>query len=426
MMNLTLKNRQIDHLFLSGATGFLGRVLLEEVILQKSYQGIFVLVKGQSEPLLSAAERVAALLEEIAARRQWTIGRDGHTLYINGANRPAFPVTVVDGDVTYPDLGVKAAGYDFSRVTHVCHAAACTSFAASEEWLENVNIKGTKHMLDFARQHFANLQIFGYVGTAYDLYSGQETHVAAANSPDPEKFVNNYTRSKWFARKSVAASGLPHCIFLPGIITGYAADGYIPEDVPLGVIYAPLQGLALLKSACLPYSPQEDPLKVDFYALGDEEATLNILPVDTVAVLLDRILKSDQVDPGAIYFLTNPHPLGIGKTLEVAARIVGIEGIRLVNDLTGRTRLEKLFIKMLAPYRPFMLGKVGIYDMSNTLKIAGDVALPLPDEDLLIKLFEYVNNHRGWGFNQPGAIFKDVNINQLQTRFADDIQNLFK
>jgi nucleoside-diphosphate-sugar epimerase len=418
--------KQARHLFITGGTGFLGRTLIEETILQQSYQGLFVLAKGQNDTQASAVERVGVLVEEIAARHRLVVQRKKDGFLVTGKDLQALPITVVDGDVTLEGLGVEAGRYDFSQITHVCHTAACTSFSASQELLESVNVKGTLHTLEFARRNFGSLQIFGYVGTAYDCYNGEEIPVPAAGLPDPQKFVNDYTRSKWFARKAVAASGLPHCILLPGIITGRAADGYIPDDVSLGVIYGPLQGLALLKSACEPYSPQKSPMEIDFWALGDEEATLNILPVDTVTALLDRILKSELVELGAVYYLTNPYPLRIGATLEVAARIVGIKGIKLVNDLTGRTRLEKLFIKMLSPYRPFMLGKVGVYDISNTIKVAGDVPLPRPDEELLNKLFEYVHYRRGWGFNQPGAIFKDVNINQLQTRFADDLQNLFK
>lgn len=411
-----------EAVFLTGATGFLGRYLLAEMITNHSFTRILALVKGQKGQPHSAIQRLCKILETFSTVRSFTASEEGNTLLILTPDGKTTPVTVIEGDITMAGLGISEP-LDFDRVTHICHTAAVTNLIAPEELFEQVNITGTQNMLRFAKEYCSNLRLFCYIGTAYDLYSSKDTYLPASHPAEPQSFINGYSRSKWLARKAVVESGLPHCICLPGIITGCTSDGSLPEDVPLGVIYAPPQGMALLKHVCMPFLPAPSrPLTLDFWALGDEEATLNVIPVDTVALLLERILK--QAQPGTVYYLTNSQSLTVGWILETAAKIIGIHGIQLKKDLTNRTPLEKLFIKVLSAYQPFMLGKVNQYDLSSTLTIAPDIPIPSPDKPFLEKLFSYVHHHRNWDYNRPDSIYKESYIEQIQKRFAGDIQKV--
>lgn len=416
--------RQTGDLFLTGGLGFLGRALLEEIVLSQSFCRVFVLVREAEDRGHHADLRLWAALKTIADRHHLILFTEEHSFSI-GKETSHTQIVPVRGDITQENLGITES-CDFRHVTHVCHAAAITDLIAPEEKFERVNIQGTLNMLEFARRNFQHLQMFGYVGTAYDLYDGREVFVPANHSPEPQQFVNGYSRSKWIARKAVAQSGLPHCIFLPGIITGRSVDGWLPDDVPLGVIYAPPQGMVLLKQVCAPYHDPQTVLEVDFWSVGDEDATLNVIAVDTVAAMLNRILASDQNIPGSVYYLTHPQTVRVGEILEVASEIVGVRGIRLVRDLSGRSPLEKLFARVLVAYQPFMLGKVGVYDRANTLKLTGDIPIPPADKDFLRRLFRYVHETRNWGYNQPGSIYKEGNIQQIQKRFAEELRKLFE
>jgi len=417
------RSRQSGDIFLTGGLGFLGRALLEEIVHEQSFESAFVLVMDADMPPGNAIKRLRVLLEIIANRHQWMFGEEEQKFFIGG-DKKAVRIIPVQGDITLENLGI-AGNYDFSRVTHVCHAAAVTDLIAPEEVYESVNLRGTLNMLNFARRNFERLQMFGYVGTAYDLYDGREVFVPAGQPPEPKQFVNGYSRSKWFARKAVAQSGLPYCIFLPGIICGRSTDGYLPDDVPLGVIYGPPQGMVLLKSVCAPFHSLGEVLEVEFYSIGDESATLNVIPLDTVAILLNRILTSDQNEPGSVYYLTHPYPVRVGEILRVASEVVGVRGIRLVRDLSGRSSLEKLFARMLVAYQQFMLGKVGIYDRANTQKLTGDIPMPAVDEDFLRRSFCFVQEKLNWGYNQPGSIYKESNVQLIQKRFAEELCRLF-
>ncbi len=416
--------RQFSGLFLTGGLGFLGRFLLEEIVLSQSFCRVFMLVRVAEDGRHRADERLRALLQAIADRNHLRLFAEGQIISI-GKGTSHTQIIPIQGDITQENLGI-AGDYDFSTVTHVCHAAAITDLVAPEEKFERANVQGTLNMLDFARRNFKHLQMFGYVGTAYDLYNGKEVFVPADQPPEPQDFVNGYSRSKWLARKAVVQSGLPYCIFLPGIICGRSTDGWLPEDVPLGVIYGPPQAMALLKRVCEPFHAPGEVLEIAFYSLGDEDATLNVISVDIVAVLLNRILASNQNKPGSVYYLTHPKPVRVGEILRVASEVVGVRGIRLVRDLSGRTSLEKLFAKMLVAYQPFMLGKVGIYDRASTQKLAGNILIPEADENFLRRMFRFVQEKRNWGYNQPGSVYKESNVQQVQKRFAGELRKLFE
>jgi len=245
MSNAPYNHQQEGYIFITGGTGFLGQTFIEKMIQNQSFGGIYVLAKEQVSPSRSAFERIRAIVERIAAENDYRISckNDSTTVACTGTRH--IPVIAISGDITQENLGVSEH-HDFGQVTHICHMAALTDIAGAEEAFEEINVQGTANTLEFARRHFSNLEIFGYIGTAYDVYTGEEFHQTETTPPEPSEFVNEYSKSKWIARKLVRESGLPHCIFLPGIITGHS-NGHLPENIPLGVIYGPTQALAFLK-----------------------------------------------------------------------------------------------------------------------------------------------------------------------------------
>jgi len=410
-------------LFLTGVTGFLGRTLLADILSSGSFSTLYMLAKDRINPPMSAFERVRALVEEAAIHKCLGVSAEDEALFVTAPGRPPIRLVPITGDITQENLGFSET-IDLNQVTHVCHAAAITELVAPWESFQRVNVQGTHNMLDFAARHFPKLQLFAHVGTAYDLYDGKGAFLSAVHPPEPQTFVNDYSRSKWLARKAVVESGLPYCICLPSIITGRSSDGFLPDDVPLGVIYGPLQGMALLKSICRPFYKAGTPLNLNFHTPGDPAATLNVIPVDTVAALLNRILAAPQPPCRKIFYLTNPQLLPIRHILETGAALLGVNGIQLVRDLRSRTALEKLFARILAPYQPFMNGNDSLCDLSSLQSLAGDILIPAPDVSFLQRMFSYVHLKRNWAYDQPGSFYKENNVLQLQKRFGEDIRSL--
>ena len=110
--------------FVTGATGFIGRYLVENLL--KRGRPIYVLVRKGSE------KKLAAMRERWGADDKQVIG--------------------VAGDLAKPGLGVSAADVKKlkGKIDHFFHLAAIYDIAASAEAQQVANVEGTKHAVRFA------------------------------------------------------------------------------------------------------------------------------------------------------------------------------------------------------------------------------------------------------------------------------------
>ena len=108
--------------FVTGATGFIGRHLVEELL--KRDGTIHVLVREGSRG------KVDALVQNLGAEE----GR----------------IVPVAGDLFKDKLGVE--GFD-EKIDHFFHLAAIYDIEADEESSELANVQGTRNVIDFANSH---------------------------------------------------------------------------------------------------------------------------------------------------------------------------------------------------------------------------------------------------------------------------------
>lgn len=199
--------------FLTGATGFLGAHLLQE-LLEHTDTEIHCLVR-------------AATCEEGLAKLDRTMQRYGLPL-----SPLSDRVVVVCGDLAKPYLGLSdRAFFDLAdRVGAVFHNAAALSGAQSYQALKSANVDGTREVLRLAclgrakRLHYVStVSVFG------DAVSKEpegfcETDFLALG----ENLQDGYDQSKWVAEAMVHQAqrqGLTVNIYRPSHIVGHSQSG---------------------------------------------------------------------------------------------------------------------------------------------------------------------------------------------------------
>ncbi|XP_012263755.2 putative fatty acyl-CoA reductase CG5065 [Athalia rosae] len=143
-------------IFVTGATGFMGKVLVEKLLRSCPDVGtIFVLVRKKKEVL--SKDRVEDMFKS----------RLFDHLRAAGIN-PKDRIVAISGDVAKPNLGISA---DETRLLHqtvsvVFHVAATVRFNESLKLAIEMNVNGTKAILNLC-EGMVNLKAVVHVSTAY-------------------------------------------------------------------------------------------------------------------------------------------------------------------------------------------------------------------------------------------------------------------
>jgi nucleoside-diphosphate-sugar epimerase len=203
------------------------------------------------------------------------------------------------------------------------HAAASVSFTMGLEESRQINVIGTRRMLDFAElcRLEGGVERFTYVSTAY--VAGAHRGVFGEDDLDVgQSFRNAYERSKFEAETYVQGvrEQLPIQVVRPSIVVGDSTSGWTPT---FNVLYQPLKAFTRGAYKIVPgrRSSPVDVVPVDYVAdaifeltAGGEEATYHLVagPDATTAGRLIE-LAADHFDvprprvlPAAIYRLVHP------------------------------------------------------------------------------------------------------------------------
>ena len=264
--------------FVTGATGFIGRHLLERLLQRKGT--IHCLVRKES------LAKFKALAEELGA----------------GEDR----LVAVVGDLARPKLGVAPAAQKAlaGKVKHFFHLAALYDLAADAESQIVANVEGTKHALEFADAIKAGC--FHHVSSiaAAGLYPGvfREDMFDEAEELDHPYFRTKHD-SEGLVRKTYAR---PYRVYRPGIVVGDSRTGVIDKiDGP----YYFFRLIKKMRQTLPPWMP----------TIGLEGGRINLVPVDWVAAAMDHIAHKPGLD-GHTFHLTDPAPRRIGEVLNLFAR----------------------------------------------------------------------------------------------------------
>ena len=202
-------------------------------------------------------------------------------------------VEAITGDIRQPMLGLSPRDFDrlSRRIGWIVHSAASTNFTASAPELNQINVNGTRNLLDLADRADASTV---YVSTAF---------VQSVSGDRTDGGFNAYERSKQAAETLVRESGLPVSIVRPSIVIGDSRTGFTTG----------FQGfyhvLGLILGNRLPVLP----------ALPD--GRVDIIPQDFVAEAIANLLESD-VRQGEFWLTSGRHAPVLEALITTAARTV--------------------------------------------------------------------------------------------------------
>ncbi len=369
--------------FLTGATGFIGRNLVERLL--KREGTIYALVRAGSR----------GRLEEL--RTGW--GADGAR------------VVPVAGDLSQPGLGVSEEDLVTLRgeVDHFFHLAAIYDMTAGAEAQEIANVEGTRHAVELATAIEAGC--FHHISSiaAAGLYRGEwrEDMFEEAEKLD----TNPYFRTKHESERVVREDcGRPWRVYRPGIVVGDSRSGEIDKIDGPYYFFKLLQRARRVLPAWLP-------------TVGLEGREINIVPVDFVAAAIDHIAHEPGLD-GQAFHLTDPHPKSAGEVVNLFARAADAPqmALRLDSEVTDSAiSLTGAWLKLFPPAKRIskaVLNEMGIpasvvryvnypttFDCTNAqAALAGSGIEVPPLETYADRLWDY------WERNLDPDLFKDRSL----------------
>ncbi|MFJ2651604.1 amino acid adenylation domain-containing protein [Streptomyces sp. NPDC087420] len=274
-----------SHVFLTGATGFLGVYLLRELLATTSAT-VHCLVRAADAD--QARERITANAVHYmkdGLQPYWAEGR----------------ISAVPGDLDKPRFGLSGEAFDhFARIVDVIHhPGGLVNFIYPYSHMRPTNVEGTREIIRMAGRYrnipvhyVSTMAVVSGFGTAGVRHVTEETPLAHA-----DHLSVGYVESKWVAEallQNAAAEGLPVAIYRAADISG---------DRTTGAWNTATEMCAMKRFI------------VDTGTSPIAELPLDYTPVDCYAAALLHIASSRR-PAGEVYHLTNPGKVNVSLLAE--------------------------------------------------------------------------------------------------------------
>jgi NAD(P)-dependent dehydrogenase (short-subunit alcohol dehydrogenase family) len=368
--------------FVTGATGFIGRNLVQR-LLEGDGAEVHALVREGSRG------RLEELIDSWEGR-----GR----------------VHPVIGDLTQPKLGVDDAWVAEHKgsIDHVFHLAAVYDMAASEAMNDAFNVGGTEQLVVLVNElqparlhHVSSIAVAGAHKGLFreDMFD------------EGQKLPSAYHRTKFESERIVRErTQVPWRVYRPAIVVGDSSTGEMDKIDGPYYFFKVIQRLRDLV-------PQWVPLA------GPEIGDTNIVPVDYIADAMNAIAHKPDLD-GQAFHLAAPRMTASGDAMNTFARAAHAPqlAVRLDKRLTDALPKGVFSLLMQLPalkdVRKSLLADFGIpddvitsggfrcvFDTRDTERALEGTGIAVPELDTYAdKLWDY------WERNLDPELFKDRSL----------------
>lgn len=308
----------VQSVLLTGATGFLGAFLLQE-LLTGSYSQVYCLVRAGNAQ--QALERIKINMEKYKVWKAEYLAR----------------IVPVVGDLSKVRFGLNNSAFQqlAAEIDVIYHNGAQVNFIYPYESLKETNVNGTKEVIRLAGH--IKLKPIHFVSTLYVFPPSEQDPPKIITEQDPlgasEGLRMGYTQSKWVAEKILniaAEQGIPVSIYRPGRISGESVSGACQTN---DFFWSLIKGC--MQMNCYP----------------DIDALFEMSPVDYMAKAIVTIAQREPTS-GKTYHLFNSNLVSMKYFISIMERMgYSLEKVTLeewISIMTESSNAATLLVNLLA------------------------------------------------------------------------------
>ena len=265
-----------NHIFLTGATGFLGTFLFRDML---DTTGAHIHCLVRAEDAVRGRERLLQTLERSFPGEELAVDR----------------IVAVPGDLAQPCFGLDASTFEqlAEQLDLIVHSGAQINWLAPYARLKPTNVLGTETIIRLAAHrrptpvhYVSSLAVFPILG-----HDALRTIDERTPLDHGGVLHGGYTQSKWVAEKLVAdaqARGLRAMIYRPSLVVGDSKTGAWQGDNTIA---------NMLRSW------------IELGMAPGIEAQLDLVPVDYVSRGMVQLMMCGN--GAGVYHLNNPHTVTV-------------------------------------------------------------------------------------------------------------------
>jgi len=242
---------QAEAIFITGATGFIGRFLLRRLLDDYEQIKIYCLVRASNK------QHAAIRLKDTLS--QWDLWRDGDEDRLEA----------IPGDIAKPRLGLSAEDYNClaEAVDSIFHCASSVNHFENYTTAKAANVDCVNDLLRLATtkrpkllNYISTLSIFDSLGHPEGRVANEASPISAEN----HLAANGYESSKWVAEKIISLAqdrAIPCNIYRLGLVWADSEKGRFDAQQRE---YRVLKSCILLSCGITDYAYDVQPIPVDY------------------------------------------------------------------------------------------------------------------------------------------------------------------